>query len=305
MNQYWINFTLIVSGVIIFLAVVAPSILQIILSSGKDVNEKRNEGKNVRSSVWAPIVFMGTFMVLVGISMFSFRFSDCPMLLDFMSLASAIVSIILAVLTIVYSYYTTSASMKNLGKLEESADTIVETSDQIGKISIQIDKLETMVEELKPYIEKEMQKLGEAFNSVNYDNATKSSDTTPNDNVSFDYTNFITTFSPFGILFLHMCVKCEGKRPEISFQEIAKIFEQNAIQYFMGILVTLYSLFGIPIVEVDYDNSLIIVGQIDNSFKKAIEVRMNELSEESRNIVKKILAKMSVVLKIDMLVESK
>lgn len=303
MNQYWINFTLIVSGVVIFLAVVAPSILQVILSSKRNVNEKISDGKNIRSSVWAPIVFMGTFMVLLGISIFSFRFSDCPILLDFMSLASAIVSIILAVLTIVYSYYTSSANMKNLGKIEDSADTIMKTSEHICKISEQVEQLEGMIEDLKPYIGQEMQKLGDAFNNkTEYDNSDilNSIDNRSNDKKTpFNYDSFLETFSIIGILFLHICVKCESAKPRISFQEIARIFEHAAVQYLLGVLVTLNSLFGDNCVDVDYEQTCIIINNLDNDFKEAIEKRMRELMSTNK-VIKVYIKNISRVLTVNM-----
>lgn len=311
MNQYWIKCALIVSGLIIFLAVVAPSILQVILSfSRKDLKERNSDSRNLRSAVWAPIVFMGTFMVLLGICVFSFRYSDCPILLDFMSLASAIVSIILAVLTIVYSYYTSSANMKNLGKIEDSADTIIKTSEHICKISEQVDQLEGMIEDLKPYIGHEMQKLGDAFKKNEYDNSNSFANSQEDSkkrnsqtmDAPFDYNSFLETFSIIGILFLHVCVKCEYVKERISFREIAKIFETAAVQYLLGILVTLNSLFGENCVDVDYDQTCIIINSIDVDFKNAIEKRMQELMSTNK-VVRSSIKRISIVLDVDMDIE--
>lgn len=312
MNTTWLYFALIVSGVIVFLGVITPSILHVIFSyrtNSKPTIDKRDMTLcTSKSAVWAPIVFLSVFLLLVGICIFSLKFSESSKLIEFVSLTSAIVSIILAVLTIVYSYYTTSASMKNLGKLEESADAIVQTSEQICNVSEQVDRLGKMIVDLKPYIEQEVQKIGKAIGLSNYDNAKDTQTTDQYKSTvapySFEYNKFLSTFSPLGILFLYMCVKCEKVRPIIHFQEIAKIFELNAVQYFMGILVTLNSLFGEPIVDVDYDNSFISVGQLDEAFKKAIEDRMGKFSLESVNLVKNILFKMKVVLHIDVKTES-
>ena len=134
MNTNWLYFTLIIAGVLIVLAVIAPSILHVVFSHQKkeEAFRKDKNGKqryNSNSAVWAPIVFLSVLFLVVGICMFSFTYSACSRLLEFMSLSSAIVSIILAVLTIVYSYYTTNSNMKNLGKVEEGVDTIIETSE--------------------------------------------------------------------------------------------------------------------------------------------------------------------------------
>lgn len=211
MNQYWINFTLIVSGVIIFLAVVTPSILQVILSSSrKDLEEKNNDSRNLRSAVWAPIVFIGTFMVLIGICIFSFEFSGCSVLLDFMSLASAIVSIILAVLTIVYSYYTTGASSRNIENVQESVKDLKKTAKSMDDVSLSLDKgakklsdnLKLIFERLD-VIEKNTRPVADYID----EGAPESSKSTANRLQDVDFELILKNCPKVPLMFLYACGK--------------------------------------------------------------------------------------------------
>jgi hypothetical protein len=145
-----------------------------------------------------------------------------------------------------------------------------------------------MLDELKPYIGSEVQKLSEALNASDYanfplngiDNSGGKSQSRP-----FDYDRFLQTFSPNGILFLYMCVKCLGRKSVINFASISKIFEQTAVQYFMGILVTLNSLFGMPCIVFDYDSSLLTIKHIDSEFQKSIEKSVERLYESNKQLV--------------------
>ena len=130
--------------------------------------------------------------------------------------------------------------------------------------------------------------LSEALNNSTYANSLSNvvdSSGYKSPDRPFDYDRFLQTFSPNGILFLYMCVKCSNEKPVVNFLSISKIFEQTAVQYFMGILVTLNSLFGMPCIVFDYDSSLLKINYIDVEFKKAIEKSVERLYESNKQLV--------------------
>ena len=237
MNQHWIYFTIIVSGVIIFLAVVTPSILQVILSFSQKKSEENNNGKNVRSAVWAPIIFLGTFMILMGICVFSLKFSDCSILLDFMSLASAIVSIILAVLTIVYSYYTSGASLRNIENVQDSAKELNGTAQKLDNLSNEIDKdakslsnnIERILERLK-IIDENTQSIK---NYVQEEPRQLESEIVSSDK-NVDIEKMINRCPLMALVFLYACGMAQGKNKIISIDLIFGRVEYN-LMYFVGV----------------------------------------------------------------------
>lgn len=273
MNQYWINFTLIVSGVVIFLAVVAPSILQVILSSKRNVNEKISDGKNIRSSVWAPIVFMGTFMVLLGISMFSFRFSDCPILLDFMSLASAIVSIILAVLTIVYSYYTSGASVRNIENVQESAKELNNTAKKLDDLSKEIDE---DAKSLKQNINRILERLDDIKKRTEnieylYTNTNSVEMTTIDVK---DIKRFLEGAPLMGLLFLYACSKAEKAHKSIPLEQMFFGDTKLNLVYFTGYSSTLAFL-GWLFIKIDKENVAFSIEYMNEEFSKEVDKKVN------------------------------
>lgn len=273
MNQYWINFTLIVSGVVIFLAVVAPSILQVIFFSKRNVNEKISDGKNIRSSVWAPIVFMGTFMVLLGISMFSFRFSDCPILLDFMSLASAIVSIILAVLTIVYSYYTSGASVRNIENVQESAKELNCTAQKLDDLSKEIDE---DAKSLKQNINRILERLDDIKKRTEnieylYTNITSGEMKAIDVN---DIERFLKGTSIMGLLFLYACSKAEKTHKSIPLEQMFFGDTKLNLMYFTGYSSTLAFL-GWLFIKFDKENVAFTIEYLNEDFSKEVDKKVN------------------------------
>ena len=278
MNEYWINFTLIVSGLIIFLAVVTPSILQVILSLvRKDAKEGTNDSKNLRSAVWAPIVFIGTFMILLGVCVFSLKFSYCSRLLDFMSLASAIVSIILAVLTIVYSYYTTGASVRNIENVQDSAKELNGTAQKLGKLSNEIDKdakslshnIERILERLN-HIETHTKQITDYIDS-------SAIDYTDTENIKTNFDDFLTSCPRVAIMFLYACGKVQSNQDI----EVDQLFDGPApfnMMYFTG-LVAPFKMLGLIELQILPDKFIVRVERVNENLSKAVVQKVDKMSK--------------------------
>lgn len=92
-----------------------PNILQtiiicctIIIIATIGVSAYRVYQKQSRS--WGSYIYYASILTLIGIIVFSNAFYGNRNVLDFVSLASALISIILAVVTILYSFYSNSQS---------------------------------------------------------------------------------------------------------------------------------------------------------------------------------------------------
>ena len=82
---------------------------------------------------------------------------------EYFSFASVIVSIILAVLTIVYSYYSNSRSMSNVERLDETSRNLNNTSRNLNEVT---DELAKDNKELSKNIKQIIEKLDEVNNKV-------------------------------------------------------------------------------------------------------------------------------------------
>ncbi len=77
-------------------------------------------------------------IILVGFNIFSYtgRLAHDTTLLNYISFAGTVVSIILAVVAIIYSYYQSSAFENTTSKLEKSADFIGEVTEELRAINM-------------------------------------------------------------------------------------------------------------------------------------------------------------------------
>ena len=61
-------------------------------------------------------IFISGILTVLAIAIFSYAFYSNRTVLDFISLASALISIILAIVTIIYSFYTNGRSIGQAGR---------------------------------------------------------------------------------------------------------------------------------------------------------------------------------------------
>ena len=73
---------------------------------------------------WGSYIFLASALLLLAITIFSHCFCQDRNVLDFISLASALISIILAVITIIYSYYTNSSNSTQIERLNKAAEDV-------------------------------------------------------------------------------------------------------------------------------------------------------------------------------------
>lgn len=102
-------------------------------------------GENSRNNQSLPYLFWSSVILLIGIAIFSYGFHQNRTVLDFISLASALISIILAIITIIYSFYTNGRSVGQAEKLQEAAEEVQKAtkaySESAGSLQLNIQKI--------------------------------------------------------------------------------------------------------------------------------------------------------------------
>lgn len=73
---------------------------------------------------WGSYIYYASILSIFAISIFSYCFYGNRNVLDFISLASALISIILAVITIIYSFYGNSQSASQVETLNKAAESV-------------------------------------------------------------------------------------------------------------------------------------------------------------------------------------
>ena len=124
---------IIICSTIIILCVVAVSAFRI---HKVEERKKKLEMKDIENgSCLGSYIFLSSIVVLIAVLIFSYAFFANKDVLDFMSLASALVSIILAVITIIYSFVVNGQSTKQVDKLISTSENLRTTVRSVGEVT--------------------------------------------------------------------------------------------------------------------------------------------------------------------------
>lgn len=162
-------------------------------------------------------LFWASIIVGVGIMIFSERFYGNRNVLDFISLASALISIILAVITIIYSFYTNSRSTGQMEKLNDAAEKVqkatISYSNSAESLQDNIQQILRTLQEVKEFAEN----TNKAINSPGSISSSYSSRSVLSGikiteaNEDKLITDYINAGSFVGNLGLLACVYCKTK----------------------------------------------------------------------------------------------
>lgn len=167
------------------------------------VNDKRT---------WGSYIFSASVLLILAIAIFSFCFCGNRNVLDFISLASALISIILAVVTIIYSYFINSRSSGQIDQLNKAARDVSEATlsytksaeslqENIRKIIETVNNVEIKTDNIIGHLAKQQGNPN--------DNKFPNKDRKQKDNfdVNTYVDNYVKISSPLGIIAMYACIK--------------------------------------------------------------------------------------------------
>lgn len=163
---------------------------------------KRANGDNSKMAY----LFLGGVIVIISILIFSNYYCTNDTILDFASLASAIISIILAIVTIIYSFFTNGQSSSQIEKLNKAANAVTEASTEYSKSAKSLqDNIRLILESIK-HVEDNTKQILDAKG-----NEQSKHDEIPKfDSTGFDMNKYLTSFvmtSPISVYsaFMQRC----------------------------------------------------------------------------------------------------
>ena len=177
------------------------------------------------------------FLVFLLVILFTHKFYADDNVFNFMSFASAIISIILAVLTIIYSYYTngtTSSSVEKLGNASKKIEgTLIKVNEASQSYKESADSLKTNITSLLNTITHVDQTANKLLESQGLNNKFDKQDLKDGLN-DIIVKNFIELSSPIGNVLMYACIKaCDNNEALM----LENIMENNTIDYCRGFLV--------------------------------------------------------------------
>lgn len=184
--------------------------------------------EKVKERSWASYIYGASILLTLSVVIFSYFYHKEVNVLDFISLSSAIISIILAVVTIIYSYHINSESRGQIENLNKAAADVSEATKSYSESSQKLDEniqkiidSVTRVEETTNRIENY---IADSANSDN-NSSSESANSTETD-------KYIS--STLGMTLLYGMILSKDKNKAL---DLTSIFKKVEIVYCIGFFI--------------------------------------------------------------------
>ena len=240
---------IIICSTIIILSVVAVSAFRI--HKVEECQKNNSETEKKSSSCLGMYIFLSSIVVLIAVLIFSYAFYTEKKVLDFISLASALVSIILAVITIIYSFVVNSQTAGQIDKLTKTSKSLqtastkaVESAEVMKNAAQQVLNASTSYKDTAYSLQKNIQTILDTMQHV--DQTTNKLLESQEINNKFNekdlkyglnetmVNNFIELSSPRGNVLMYACIKACDKHAVLMLEDI---MEDNSLDYCRGFLI--------------------------------------------------------------------
>lgn len=284
---------IIICSTIIILSVVAVSAFRI--HKVEECQKNNSETEKKSSSCLGMYIFLSSIVVLIAVLIFSYAFYTDKKVLDFISLASALVSIILAVITIIYSFVVNSQTAGQIDKLTKTSKSLqtastkaVESAEEMKNAAQQVVEASKLYDETAKSLDSNIQKILEKVLGI--DRKLGTSDNyedkgNPNSNPKYtdnDYSNFCKRIPFVGCMLLYACYKIEETNIEL---KIGDVFTNDDAMYHLGFAVALKTI-GLISVSIDIDNQTISDAIMPSNLKTYIDERIkNEINGDNEYFI--------------------
>lgn len=215
---------------------------------------------------WGAYIYYASILSIFTISIFGACFYGNRNVLDFVSLASALISIILAIITIIYSFYSNSQSASQVETLNKAAESVKRATTSYAESA---ESLQDNISKIITAVNRVEEKTDRLLDMTSISGAGASSGTN-NHLVDFDLDAYIKGYvnlaSPIGIMAMYACIKAKDTKREWNLNIFPN--EYNRI-YCGGFLISTTSA-GFITVDVNFSNGNVIVANYLQNVKKYI-----------------------------------
>lgn len=289
---------IIICSTIIILCVVAVSAFRIYKVEER---KKKLEMKDIENgSCLGSYIFLSSIVVLIAVLIFSYAFFANKDVLDFMSLASALISIILAVITIIYSFVVNGQSTKQVDKLisaseslQETADKAIQASNEMNETAHKVDEVSKLyaasARKLDNNIDIILEKIGKVADAIVSVDEYELKTDSDSKKISSDKTidEFCSNCPNAGLMIIYACMKAEKSKRIL---HLKRVFDPEMIMYYVGFLASLQSL-GYVEADMNFEKLTLKNIMIHNDFKEIIPKLI--MSRKDNKFVKDIYEKLN------------
>lgn len=215
---------------------------------------------------WGSYIYYASILFMFAISIFSYYFYGNRNVLDFVSLASALISIILAVITIIYSFYSNSQSASQIETLNKAAESVRKATTSYAESA---ESLQENISRIIMTVNRVEEKTDRLLDMTSISGAG-SSNGINNHLIDFNLDAYIKGYinmaSPVGIMAMYACIKAKDTKKDWNLSLFPN--EYNRI-YCGGFLISTTSA-GFITVDINFNNGNVIVSDYLQNVKKYI-----------------------------------
>lgn len=227
-------------------------------------------------------IFISSVVLFITIIVFSYSFYKCDKVLDFISLASALISIILAIVTIIYSFYSNSRSSGQIETLNNAARRV---SDATFSYSDSAERLQDNIKLILDKIGQVEQKIDQKNSIFNNNNANTSGISTSDvdDLITNIVTGYVNAGSYFGNLALLACIYSNENKKDLNLHDLENITElddKSLSSYMCGYIVSSSAL---GLMSTQVEGHRVIISNILPKVKDLIISMIESYIERSPN----------------------
>lgn len=252
----------------------------IIIIAAIGVSAYRVSQKQPRS--WGSYIYYASILTLLGIVVFSNSFYGNRNVLDFVSLASALISIILAVVTILYSFYSNSQSAGQVETLKKAANSVKEATLSYSESA------ESLQENIRKIIDavNRVEKKTDQIMGMQSGSISVTGEGTNNHLINFDLNAYIKGYielaSPVGIVAMYACIKSKDKNKDWN---LDLFVNENNQFYCSGFLISTTSA-GFITLTIDFSNGNVSVSDYVGIIKGYIysKISTSVFADDLQNI---------------------
>lgn len=278
---------IIICSTIIILSVVAVSAFRI--HKVEECQKNNSETEKRSNSCLGMYIFLSSIVALIAVLIFSYAFYTEKKVLDFISLASALISIILAVITIIYSFVVNGQSTKQVDKLISTSENLQTTVKRVGEVTRlykeSANDLQGDVRILQGKLGLILKRLDTAITYMqgkegDYE-VTKSSllrDTELNPIID----KFNNSNSNAGVIIIYICSKVQETNMPCN---LSKLFSED-IMYYLGYLIALNAI-GFTEANVDFPAKTIKSAKVAEKVLDGVKARFKLEAENEFMIEQK------------------
>lgn len=218
---------------------------------------------------WASYIFSASILLILAIAIFSFCFCGNRNVLDFISLASALISIILAVVTIIYSYFINSRSSGQIDQLNEAAKSV---SNATLSYSNSAESLKKNIEKILYRIDTVEQKIDENSKLITSGATNASINSIGAPHIDKVVEGYVRSGSYFGNLaLLASCYAAQHNKGVLSLSNLNSVFDlqDKALLHYMWGYIISSSALGVLQARIDGDN--IVISNVYTTLQQKLE----------------------------------